>query len=356
MAPPTDNHSETMGPVRILEIVDLVDDSSLGTQGARDLRARTDPADIFAALNRSGVLDEVDVSPDEIAVHAQPAAVTPTSSATVGGLRGGTGLGSRRDPSSEPSDLIRSVSRGFQVLEAIGRSPRGLTVKQIARRCEFTVARTYRLVRTLVYEGYVNRREDGTYIVGLEVADRFQELVLAHRRPYQIAAILRTAATETGYTHLVGGFVGGRVAVTAIAEGVQSPRCEDLIVGFDDAPHATALGKALLATLNADQRWRFFKEHGLPAMTPQTLTSPEALDGDLIAGERRGLHVDIGQFHLGLASAAILAVADQEPEKRIAVACTVPPSELMASAKTIRAQLTTVAHTVADAIREASDE
>src|SRR5690606_40343945 len=77
-----------------------------------------------------------------------------------------------RDPLAEPSDLIRSVSRALRVLEAVGRAPRGLTVKQIARRCGLTVATTYHLVRTLAYEGYVIRREDGTYIVGLEVADR----------------------------------------------------------------------------------------------------------------------------------------------------------------------------------------
>ena len=67
-----------------------------------------------------------------------------------------------RDPQAEPSDLIRSVSRALRVLEAVGQSPRGLTVKQVARRCELTVATTYHLVRTLAYEGYVIRREDGT--------------------------------------------------------------------------------------------------------------------------------------------------------------------------------------------------
>ena len=86
-----------------------------------------------------------------------------------------------RDPQAEPSDLIRSVSRALRVLEAVGQSPRGLTVKQIARRCDFTVATTYHLVRTLADEGYVIRRENGTYVVGLEIADRYRELVLAFR-------------------------------------------------------------------------------------------------------------------------------------------------------------------------------
>ena len=98
-----------------------------------------------------------------------------------------------RDPLAEPSDLIRSVSRALRVLESVGRAPRGLTVKQIARRCELTVATTYHLVRTLAYEGYVIRREDGTYVVGLEIADRYRELVSAFRGPPAVGEVLRRA-------------------------------------------------------------------------------------------------------------------------------------------------------------------
>jgi DNA-binding IclR family transcriptional regulator len=257
-----------------------------------------------------------------------------------------------RDPQAEPSDLIRSVSRAFQVLEAVGQSPRGLTVKQIARRCDLTVATTYHLVRTLAYEGYVMRREDGTYIVGLEVADRFRELVLACRGPQQVHDILRRAAGDTGFTHLVGRFINGRVAVVATAEGARSPYSDDLITGFDDGAHATALGKSLLATLSPDQRWRFVKEQGMPALTAHTLTSPEALDADLAAGDRRGLHMEVNQFRIGLASAALLVIADREQERRVALACTVPATELMASAKMIRSRLNTTAQQLAEVLRD----
>src|SRR5512142_3573215 len=123
-----------------------------------------------------------------------------------------------RDPQAEPSDLIRSVSRALRVLEAVGQSPRGLTVKQIARRCELTVATTYHLVRTLAYEGYVTRREDGTYMVGMEVSDRFRELVVAFRGPSGVGEALRRAAMDTGYSHHLGRFVGGRVVLPAVAE------------------------------------------------------------------------------------------------------------------------------------------
>lgn len=257
-----------------------------------------------------------------------------------------------RDPQAEPSDLIRSVSRALRVLEAVGQSDRGLTVKQIARRCQLTVATTYHLVRTLAYEGYVIRREDGTYIVGLEVADRFRELVAAFRGPTALSDGLRRAAAETGYSHYLAKFVGSRVAITGVAEGPRSPHVEDLVPGFDDGAHATALGKALLSTLNPEQRWRFLKETGMRAYTPHTLVSLEALDADLAAGERRGMHVEINQFRTGLACAAVLVVADRDPEHRLVLACALPATDLMTSARVVRTRLVATAHSLAEALRD----
>ncbi|MEO3747026.1 helix-turn-helix domain-containing protein [Plantactinospora sp. B5E13] len=255
-----------------------------------------------------------------------------------------------RDPLAEPSDLIRSVSRALRVLEAVGRAPKGLTVKQIARRCELTVATTYHLVRTLAYEGYVIRREDGTYIVGLEVADRYRELVTAFRGPPAVGESLRRAASETGYSHYLGRFVGGQVAVTALAEGPRSPYLEDLVPGFDEGAHATALGKALLATLTPEQRFRYLREYGMRPFTQQTLTAADAFEADLAAGERRGMQLELGQFRSGVACAAVLVAPDKDMERRTVLACALPAAEMMTSARVVRAKLLAVARAVADGL------
>ena len=254
-----------------------------------------------------------------------------------------------RDPLAEPSDLIRSVSRALRVLESVGRASRGLTVKQIARRCELTVATTYHLVRTLAYEGYVIRREDGTYIVGLEVADRYRELVAAFRGPPAVGEALRRAAIDTGYSHFLGRFVGGQVAVTASAEGHRTPFLEDLAPGFDDGAHATALGKALLATLTPEQRSRYLREFGMRPFTPTTLTTIDAFEADLVAGDRRGMHLEVGQYRPGVACAAVLVTADKDMERRVVLACALPAAEMMTSARVVRAKLLAAARAVGEA-------
>ncbi len=257
-----------------------------------------------------------------------------------------------RHPHGEPSDLIRSVSRALRVLEAVGQSPRGLTVKQIARRCELTTATTYHLVRTLAYEGYVARREDGTYVVGLEIADRFLELTAALRGPATVTETLRQAAASTGLTHATGTFIGGQVVVTSCAEGIKTPYLEELIPGFDEGAHATALGKALLATLTPDQRLRYLKDWGMRVYTGFTLTEPEALEADLTVGERRGMQVEISQYRAGLACAAVVVRGDRDPERRVVVACAMPADRLVDSLPDIRTHLQSTARSLASGLTE----
>jgi DNA-binding IclR family transcriptional regulator len=133
--------------------------------------------------------------------------------------------------------------------------------------------------------------------------------------------------------------VGGRVAITAVAEGARSPYLEELMPGFDDATHATALGKALLATLSADQRSRYLREFGMRPYTTATLTSPDALEADLAAGDKRGMHIEIGQYRPGVACASVLVTVDRDVERRVVLGCSLPAAELMTSARMVRTRL-----------------
>jgi DNA-binding IclR family transcriptional regulator len=84
---------------------------------------------------------------------------------------------------TEPSDLIRSVSRALRIMEEVSRSARPLPVKVISRRCQLHLSTTYHLVRTLCYEGYLVRLPGGGYVVGSGVTG-----LTASKRPGRLAA------------------------------------------------------------------------------------------------------------------------------------------------------------------------
>jgi DNA-binding IclR family transcriptional regulator len=209
-----------------------------------------------------------------------------------------------------PSDLIRSVSRALRLLEEVGAHPGGANPKRLASRCDIRLATVYHLLRTLRYEGYLERLPSGDYVLGPQVSDRFRDLrsTLAHPPPVQ--AVLRDLAGVTGHTAYLARFVGGRVTITEVVEAPASPPLEDLVVGFNDGAHATALGKALLSTLPAPHRHRYLREAGLRRFTGATITDDDELQQDLRTGARRGVFVETGQYRDGVACLATLVRRD----------------------------------------------
>jgi DNA-binding IclR family transcriptional regulator len=244
-----------------------------------------------------------------------------------------------------PPDLVQSVTRAMRLMEIIGAEP-GLTVKQMARRLDMNAATAYHLIRTLVYEGYLLRDDLGNYTMGPAVSDRFRDLARALRGPDSVVHAMRRAVAETGYSHFLARFVGGRVAVTAVVEGPHSPWLEELVPGFDDGAHATALGKALLATLEPHRRERYLKESGMRRYTDATITDPTAFELDLAAGRKRGMQIEIGQYRPGVACGAVPVIGDGDLERRAVLGCALPIRDLMHSAKDLRARLHATARTL----------
>lgn len=209
-----------------------------------------------------------------------------------------------------PSDLIQSVSRALRILEVVGASPGGVSPKAVARRCQLRLPTAYHLMRTLGYEGYLSRLPSGDYVLGLEIADRFRDLMSALARPPQADAVLRRVAETTGQSAYLARFVDGRVVIVHVVEAPHSPPLEDLIPGFDEGAHATALGKALLSTLDRLDRAAYLREAGLRPFTPRTVAEPTALEGEL-AAVTDGVFTEVCQYRDGVACAAVLVATGQ---------------------------------------------
>jgi DNA-binding IclR family transcriptional regulator len=212
---------------------------------------------------------------------------------------------------AEPTDLIRSVSRALRIIEEVSGSPRPLPVKAIARRCQLHVSTAYHLVRTLCYEGYLLRLPSGEYVAGSEVAERFHELMNSMRRPPRARAVLQHLADATGHTAYLACISAGRLVVVDTAEGGRSPWLEDLQPGLETAAHATALGKALLATLPGRARNSLLAEHGMRPFTPNTVTEPAQIEAEVTRLRPGDLVTEYGQYRPEVCCAGV-AIPDRD--------------------------------------------
>ena len=205
-----------------------------------------------------------------------------------------------------PTDLIQSVSRALRILEVVGDNPAGLNAKQIAKKCDLALPTAYHLLRTLCYEGYAVRRPNGQYGLGLKVADRFRDLMASMERPPQVHDVLRQLAEITGHTAYYAQVIEGHIVLTDLVEGPHSPHLEDLVVGWDDGAHATALGKALLWAIPPTARRSYLKEMGLRQFTPNTITDAERLNHELAVSGRVGMFTEQEQYRRDVCCAAVV--------------------------------------------------
>lgn len=210
-----------------------------------------------------------------------------------------------------PEDFVQSVGRALRLLEVVGASP-GLPVKAIARRSDLNISTTYHLVRTMAYEGYLLRLPDGTYAIGDQVARRFHDLLGAFEKPPAASAVLRHLAERTGLSAYLGCFDSARVTVVDVVEGPGSPYLEDFEVGLDVSAHATALGKALLASLTRRERRSYLREAGLRPFTANTCTDMTALETQVAGVDPGQVVIEHGEFRDSVACAASL-IPRQQP-------------------------------------------
>ncbi|QFZ72477.1 helix-turn-helix domain-containing protein [Streptomyces fagopyri] len=199
--------------------------------------------------------------------------------------------------------LIASVQRAFRLLEAVSAHENGAPAKQLARATGLPLATAYHLLRTLVHDGYLRKLEDGGFILG----DKLQALhstargqtLLSRIRP-TLAALRDELATPAYLTF----YEEGEIRVAEIVDGPRAPRV-DLWVGFEDAGHATALGKSVLRELDDAGRNDYLSRHSLADLTPRTVTSSSELLRRIDSSPVAPAVTDLEEYALGTVCVAV---------------------------------------------------
>jgi DNA-binding IclR family transcriptional regulator len=209
-------------------------------------------------------------------------------------------LGPREDQSVRPG----AVRRTLEILEVVaGRG--GATAKEIAEVTGLPLPTVYRLSRELLDSDYlVHIREEKRFELGYKLhqlgVSLHQQIGVPREVRQEVTALhqqLRTAAYFAVHR-------GSQIVVVFTADSPQCPRLRPLDFGFHEAPHATALGKILLANMSVEQRDLHLDPEPMPRFGPGTLTSRRALDEQLATVADRGVAWEYGEFQAGATCAA----------------------------------------------------
>ena len=191
---------------------------------------------------------------------------------------------------------IQSIERAFAILEEVARHRDGIGLAELAKRVGLHSSTTFHLVRTMVQLGYVNQPKDSKkYRIGRRMftlaAGALDEIELVN-----IATpILEKLTLDTGESSHFAIRSGEDIVVVAKTAGSGMFQLVDRS-GALRPGHATALGKVLLAALEAPDLERFLDAHELRAFTPKTIIEREPLVRELDEVRRRGIAYDDGEF------------------------------------------------------------
>ncbi|HWD75316.1 MAG TPA: IclR family transcriptional regulator [Solirubrobacteraceae bacterium] len=200
---------------------------------------------------------------------------------------------------------VGSVARAMQLLDVLAASDSGLGVNELARRIGVNASTASRLLATLQESGLVDRSDGGPYRLGLKLVT-LSDRVLAQLDVRQLARpLLVRLVADTGETATVS-LPGEGEAVTVDFVPSAASVVSMARVGRPSVPHATAVGKVMLAFgggrggggVGADA------DGTLTAFTDRTIIDPEALARELGGIRERGWAEAVGEREPDLAALA----------------------------------------------------
>jgi len=199
------------------------------------------------------------------------------------------------------SSSIQVLDRAMALVGILSRASGPLGLTRLAGEAGLHTASAHRILGALMAHGLVEKTGAGEYDLGvrwLEVGNRLR----ARLNIRQVAMpAMQKLAELTGETVNLIVRRGDEAVYVERVSGGQTLIQVVQVVGAHAPLHVTAVGKIFLAEDSASGVMGYAERTGLPAYTPNTLTSLERLGAELGAIRHERLAYDREEAELGVA-------------------------------------------------------
>ena len=190
---------------------------------------------------------------------------------------------------------VKSAERTLQILETFAQACEPLLLSDLARRIAIPVSACHGLVRTLKSRGYLYELGPRRgYYPTLRWFEKARVIAAHDPVAARLTPFLEALAADTGETIVLGRQLGDRVIYLVVIESRNSIRYSAQ-VGDLKPLHSSSAGKALLGSMPKAAREALLASLKLARVTPNTITSREALEKDVAAGQARGWYATRGE-------------------------------------------------------------
>lgn len=229
---------------------------------------------------------------------------------------------------SKPRNLVKTIERVALILDILGNSPQGLSIREFSGKTNLPKGTAHRLLSSLAYFDYV-RQDLNTknYRLGFKLVELGNRLVnqidlRTEAHPYLIE--LAEQAKET--VHMVvldrnEALYVDKVDPSQPANGSRMV-CMVSVIGARIPTHCSAVGKTMLAFLTEERLVSIVKDKGLPRRTENTITDFEELKKHLQLIREQGYAFDDEEYEKGIKCLAA-PIRDQSGEVNAAISISV---------------------------------
>jgi len=213
----------------------------------------------------------------------------------------GPGAEAVRRPARANGDRhsIQSVDRALYLLETIAEAGGEATLTDLANRTRLNISTCHHLLATLIKRGFVikvpGRR---LYALGARIF-YLSHACLQVDLPRRAQPYLEAVNRATGETVHLAALQGDAVVTLAVREARHAVRVDTGKTGKVEAPHATSVGKAILAWLPEDEMRRMLAG-GMKRFTDHTITDFPVLLESLRIVRRNGYAMDREEYLPGV--------------------------------------------------------
>lgn len=190
----------------------------------------------------------------------------------------------------------QTVLKSLDVLDCLAAARRPMSASEIAKLCHMSRPTAYRLLTTLTVRGYVMVDEDYNYSLGTKILGLARVVLDTMNLPKMAQPYLHELSQLSQETAFMSILDDTKILYIAKEEGpqVQASQAFQMRsnVGTHNELHSSAMGKAILANLPADERSALLARLTLTRYTSHTLTDRNALMNELEQTRRRGYAID----------------------------------------------------------------
>jgi IclR family transcriptional regulator, KDG regulon repressor len=204
---------------------------------------------------------------------------------------------------AKPSNLVQTIERASLILDILGQSPQGMSIRDLSDRIRLPKGTTHRLLSSLSYFDYVRQDlKTRNYFLGFKLVELGNLLLGQLDLRKEAEPFLRDLAERTKETvHLVILDQNEIVYLDKLElDHATSGLRMASRVGSRNPAHSCAVGKVLLAYLPLEALASMTEEKGLTRRTGNTITDFNQLKDHLKLVRKQGYAVDDEENERGI--------------------------------------------------------